>query len=139
MHNIIKDNDELQWTNELLYKKSLTLYSRKGWYWLCVRDELETGTDYYIDPAVLLSHLGWVAQPWVTEDPKPSVCRWLSIRYLVSNWRVFQNTQILSPSLSGMTSFTLQSISYLGFIMTIVIAMSSAREHWLYPMSVHLN
>ena len=22
----------------------------KGWCWLCVRDELETGTDWYIDP-----------------------------------------------------------------------------------------
>ena len=40
----------------------------------------------YIDPAVLLSHLGWVTQPWVTEGPKPSVCHWLSIRHLVSNW-----------------------------------------------------
>ena len=52
----------------------------------CVRDELETGTDCYIDAAVLLSHLGWVAQPWVTEGPKPSVCRWFSIRHLVSKW-----------------------------------------------------
>ena len=34
----------------------------------------------------LLSHLGWVAQPWVTEDPKPFVPRWFSIRHLVSNW-----------------------------------------------------
>ena len=29
-------------------KISLTLYSRKGWCWLCVRGELETGTDCYI-------------------------------------------------------------------------------------------
>ena len=27
---------------------SLTLYSRKGWCWLCVKGELETGTDSYI-------------------------------------------------------------------------------------------
>ena len=26
--------------------------------------------------AALLSHLCWVAQPWVTEGPKPSVCSW---------------------------------------------------------------
>ena len=26
----------------------LTLYSRKGWCWLCVRGELEAGTDCYI-------------------------------------------------------------------------------------------
>ena len=33
-------------TNTLLYKNiPLTIYSRKGWCWLCVRGELETGTD----------------------------------------------------------------------------------------------
>ena len=38
--------------NTILYKNiSLTLYSRKGWCWLCVRDELETETDCYIDPS----------------------------------------------------------------------------------------
>ena len=75
-------------TNEHnFFKKniSLSLYCQKGWRWLCVRDELETGTDCYFDPkvflaiAALLFHLGWVTQPW------PSVCRWLSVRYLVSN------------------------------------------------------
>ena len=52
-------------TNTLLYKNiSLTLYSQKGWRWLCVRGELETGTDCYILTQVLLtitaflSHLG---------------------------------------------------------------------------------
>ena len=34
---------------------SLTLYSRKGWCWLCVRGELETGTDCYILTQVLLT------------------------------------------------------------------------------------
>ena len=48
------------------------------------------GTDCHTLTQVLLtiaalSHLCWVAQPWVTEGPKPSVCRWLSIRHLVSN------------------------------------------------------
>ena len=39
-------------TNTLLYKKyiSHTLFS-KGWYFLCGRGELETGTDCYIDPS----------------------------------------------------------------------------------------
>ena len=53
-------------TNTLLYKNiSLTLYSRKGWCWLCVRSELETWTDCYIltesssTRAALLPHLGW--------------------------------------------------------------------------------
>ena len=36
-------------TNTLLYKNiSLTLYSPKGWCWLCVRGELETGTDCFL-------------------------------------------------------------------------------------------
>ena len=36
-------------TNTLIYKNiSLTLYSRKGWCWLCVSGELKTGTDCYI-------------------------------------------------------------------------------------------
>ena len=55
------------------------------------------------------------------------------------NWRLFQNLQILSPSLPGMTSFTLQPHFLLGFIMTIVIVISSAHERKLYPMCVHLN
>ena len=38
-------------TNTLLYKNiPLTLYSQKGWWLLCVRGELEMGTDCYIDP-----------------------------------------------------------------------------------------
>ena len=52
-------------TNTLLYKNiSLTLYPLKGWCWLRVRSELETGTDCYIlsqvllTIAALLSHLG---------------------------------------------------------------------------------
>ena len=40
--------------------------------------------------AALISHLGWVAQPWVTEGPKPSVCRWLSRWHLVPNWLQLQ-------------------------------------------------
>ena len=51
---------------------------------------VETETDCYIDPsssltiAAILPHLGSVAQPWVTEDPKPSVWNWFSFRHLVS-------------------------------------------------------
>ena len=67
-----------EWTNTLLYKNiiSHTLFL-KGWCWLCVRDELETSTDCYIDPsssstiAALHPHLGWFAQPWVTEGRSP--------------------------------------------------------------------
>ena len=87
MQNIIKHNDELQWSNEHTSYKNIISHNLflKGWFLLCVRDELETGTDCYIDPAVLLSHLGWVTQPWVTEGPKPSVCHWFSCCHLVPN------------------------------------------------------
>ena len=44
-------------TNALLYKNiiSHTLFL-KGWCWLCERDELETGTDCYIDPMFFFDH-----------------------------------------------------------------------------------
>ena len=66
-------------SNTLLYKNiPLTLYSWKGWCFLCVRDELETETDCYIltqsssrDHSSSLPHLGWAAQPWVAEGPSP--------------------------------------------------------------------
>ena len=73
-------------THVFIKNISLPLYFRKGWCWLWVRDELEMGINCYIELAVFLSHLAWVAQLLVSEDPKPSVCRWLSIRHLVSNW-----------------------------------------------------
>ena len=53
MRNIIKHYDDFnKQTNTLLYKNiiSHTLFS-KGWWLLYVRNELETGTDCYIDPS----------------------------------------------------------------------------------------
>ena len=47
--------------------------------------------------------------------------------------------QILSPSLPGMTSSTLQPISCLRFIMIIVIVISFARERKLHLLTTHLN
>ena len=45
-HNIRNSMNER--THFFIKNISLTLYSRKGWCWLCVRGELETGTDCYI-------------------------------------------------------------------------------------------
>ena len=93
--NIVKNNDGFnERTNTLLYENiSLTLYSRKGWCWLCVRDELETGTDCYILTPSSSDHkqhffriLAGLLKPLVPEGPNPSVCRWISIRHLVPNW-----------------------------------------------------
>ena len=53
MRHINKHNDDFnERTNTLFYKNiiSHTLFL-KGWCWLCVRDELGTGTDYYFDPS----------------------------------------------------------------------------------------
>ena len=51
--------------------------------------------------AALLSRPGWAAQPWVTEGPKPSVCRWLSIRHLVPSWLQLQlELNWLKPSVA---------------------------------------
>ena len=50
--NIVNNNDDFnERTNTLLNKNiiSHSLFS-KGWCWLCVRDELEMGTDSYFDP-----------------------------------------------------------------------------------------
>ena len=69
-------------TNTLPYKNiSLTLYSRKGWCWLCVRGELETGTDCHILTQSSSDHsstsfLSWLGCSTVGHwGPKPSVCK----------------------------------------------------------------
>ena len=83
-------------TNTLLYKNiPLTLDSRKGckrvdvgYVWEVNWRRAQTATCWPKVPltiAALLFHLGWAAQLWFTEGPKPSVCRWLSLRHLVPN------------------------------------------------------
>ena len=62
----------------------------------------------------------------------PTVC--LHSPKSTPNWRVFQNPQILSLSLRAWYHSHSSPISYLGFIMTIVIVISFALERKLYPM-----
>ena len=71
--NIVNNNDDFNgWRNTLLYKNiPLILYSRKGWRWLCVRGELETGTDCYILTQSSSDHsstffriLAWLLNRW---------------------------------------------------------------------------
>ena len=53
-------------TNTLLYKNiPLTLYPRKGWCFLCVRDELETGTNFYIDRKFFFDHSNTSFSSWL--------------------------------------------------------------------------
>ena len=69
-------------TNTLLYKNiSLTLYSPKGWCGLCVRGELEMGTDCYI-LTQSSSFASWLGCSTVGHrGPKPSVWGWFSLRW----------------------------------------------------------
>ena len=55
------------------------------------------------------------------------------------NWIFFKIFQILCPSFLGMTSSTLQPIFFLGFILTMVIVISFARERKLHQLTTHLN
>ena len=88
------------WKKKKINKNiSLTLYSLRvdvGCVWEVSWRRGQTATygpQVLLTIAALLSHSGWAAQPWVTEGPKPSVCRWLSIRHLVPNWLQLQLTQ----------------------------------------------
>ena len=65
--NIVNNNDDFsERTNTLLYKNiiSHTLFS-KAWFWLCERDELETGTDCYFDPKFLFDHSSPFSSSWL--------------------------------------------------------------------------
>ena len=81
-------------TNTLLFKNMpLTLYSWKGWCWLCVKGELETGTDCYILTQSSSDHSStsfgfWLGCSTVGHwGSKPSVWSWFSPRWHpISNW-----------------------------------------------------
>ena len=94
LRNIIKHNEDFN--NErthffikiypshfILERVMFVEYER----WAGDRDRLLYWPKFFLETiAALLPHLGCVAQPWVTEGPKLSVCRWSSLWHLVSNW-----------------------------------------------------
>ena len=93
---LIKHNDDFKRTHEhaSLLKKysSHTLFSkgfRKGWCWLCVRGELETGTDFYILTATSSDHSSTSFAFWLGCSTgghwglKASVWSWFSLRNLI--------------------------------------------------------
>ena len=54
--------------------------------------------------AALLSHLGWAAQPWVTEGRSPLSASWFSRWHLVPNWLQLQlelKSNWLTQAVSG--------------------------------------
>ena len=75
-------------TNTFLYKNiiSHTLFSR-GWCWLCVRGELEMGTDCYILTLSSSDHSSTSSAFWLGCStvchwgPKPSVRSWFSLHW----------------------------------------------------------
>ena len=79
--------------NTLLYKNiPHTLFS-KGWCFLCVRGELETGTDCYILTQSSSNHSSTSFASWLGCSTmghwglKPSVWSWFSLCWhLISNW-----------------------------------------------------
>ena len=84
----------------LIKNISLTLYSRKGDVSCVWEVNWRRGQTAILTPsststiAALLPHLGRVAQPWVTEGLRYSVCRWLSLRHLVLNWLQLARTAL---------------------------------------------
>ena len=75
-------------TNEYtsLQKYNLSHFIFERVMFVVCEKRMETRTDCYIDPAVLLSHLGWVAQLWVTEGRKA-----LSLQAGSSVWHPVSN------------------------------------------------
>ena len=81
-------------TNTLLYENiSLTLYSWKGDILCCVWDELETGTDCYIDPKFLFDHCSTSFSSWFGLLNRGSLraassqsASWFSRWCPISNW-----------------------------------------------------
>ena len=96
MRNIIKHNDDFnERANTLLSKNiSLTLYSRKGWCWLCVRGELETETDCYILTQSSSDHSSTSSSSWLGLLNRGS----LRAASLFSRWHLVPQ---LSPTPTG--------------------------------------
>ena len=91
MRNMIKHNDDFNERLNTLYKNiSLTLYSRKGWCWFCVRGELETGIDCYILTPSSSDHRSTSSSSWLgllnhgsLRAASPQSANWFSRWHLV--------------------------------------------------------
>ena len=133
--NIVNNNDKLQWTNKhLLYKNIISHFILErvdiGCVWEVNWRRGQTATYWpkvILTIAALLSHFGWAAQPWVTESPKPSVCRWLSRWHLVPNW--------LKPSVSWLF-FCLTSTCFRVFTQVHLLIDSSVEVQYVTPMFI---
>ena len=75
----------------------LTFYSQKGWCWLCVRGELEMGTDCNILTQSSSDHSSTSSSSWLglfnrvsLRATSPQSASWFSHRHLVPNWLQLQ-------------------------------------------------
>ena len=75
-----------EWTHFFI-KIYLSHFIQKGWYWLCVRSELEMETDCYIlTQSFSCDHSSTSSSSWLgcstvgRWGPKPSVWSWFSLR-----------------------------------------------------------
>ena len=78
----------------------LTLYSWKGWCWLCVSSGLETGTDSYTFTPSSSDHSSTSSSSWLgllnrgsLRTARPQSANKFSRRNLVPNWLQLQLTQ----------------------------------------------
>ena len=62
-HNTTAEHNQTLWLTSM-NERSHTLFLR-GWCSLCVRDELETGTDCYIDPKFFFDHTSTSFSSWL--------------------------------------------------------------------------
>ena len=102
-HNHIIMTNFNERTNTLLYKNIIShnLFS-KGWCWLCVRGELETGTDCYILTQSSSDHSSTSSSSWLgllkcgslraasRQSASPQSASWFSRWHLVPNWLQLQ-------------------------------------------------
>ena len=105
----------------------LTFYSRKGWCWLCVRCELETGIDCRIlTQSSSREHSSTSFSFWLgcstvgRWGPKPSVCSWFSLRgHPISVCGTWLNNFLTSTC----------------FLWAYASAPNSTRSRWYIPIS----
>ena len=83
-------------------------FIRKGWCWLCVRGELETGTDCYIltqsssvHSSTLFHILAGLLNCGSLRSTSPQSASWFSRWHLVSNWFQLQLELELTQAVCG--------------------------------------
>ena len=127
-------------TNTLLYKNiiSHTLFL-KGWRLLSVREELETGQTAILTQQYLFLVLAGLLNRGSLWAQSPLSAVGSQFGILSPTDVFFKIPKFSAHCFRAWRHSHSSPIFYLGFIMAIVIVISSAHERKLYPMSVHLK